>query len=236
MKIFLSVKDSKEARKVIAGGGCDILDVKNPSEGTLGANVPWVIQEIRDIIPGDIRLAASIGDFHFKPGTAALAARGIVTLGVNYVTVSMFGVKTPDEVGEMVKKISKAIDDYDPDVGLIICGYADCHRIGAVSPFDFVTEIGEAEILMVDTAIKDGKNLFDFVTVEVLQDLNDTAHAHCLETIFAGSIRLNHLPMALEAKPDYLGFRGVICEKGEVSRRKVDILHKELRRLEDGRV
>jgi hypothetical protein len=231
MKIFLSIKDLREAREVIAGGGCDILDVKNPNEGTLGANVPWVIQEIKEILPADIQLAASIGDLYFKPGTAALAARGVATLGVNYVTASMFGTKTPEEVGEMTKKISRAINDYGPDVKLIISGYADGYRIGAASPFDFVTEIEEAHILMVDTAIKDGKNIFDFVTVEMLQDLNDIAHDHGLKTVLAGSIRLNHLPMALEARPDYLGFRGVFCENGEARREKVAALRREIMRL-----
>lgn len=231
MKIFLSIKDLREAQEVMAGGGCDILDVKNPNEGTLGANVPWVIQEIKEIIPGDIQLAASIGDLYFKPGTASLAARGVATLGIDYVTASMFGLKTPGEVGKMTDKISRAIKDCDPSIKLIVSGYADNDRIGTVNPFDFVTEIGEAEILMVDTAIKDGKNLFDFVTIEMLQDLNDTAHDHGLQTVIAGSIRLNHLPMALESNPDYLGFRGVFCENGDAKREKVVTLRREIERL-----
>ena len=96
---------------------------------------------------------------------------------------------------------------------------------------EFVGEIGEADILMVDTAIKDGKNLFDFVTVQGLQELNDQAHDHGLKTVFAGSIRLRHLPTALETSPDYLGFRGVFCNDNEASREKTEELWAELRRL-----
>jgi hypothetical protein len=188
-----------------------------------------VIEEIKEILPEDIELGASIGDLDFKPGTASLAALGAAVCRVDYITASMYAVKTPGEVGAMTKAISKATMDHGSR--LIISGYADWSRIGCASPFEFVGEIPEADVIMVDTAIKDGKNLFDFVTVEMLQGLNDAAHEQGLKTCFAGSIRLQHLPLALEANPDILGFRGVVCEKGEAKREKVAALMDELMKL-----
>ncbi|MCJ7714056.1 hypothetical protein MUO66_06325, partial [Candidatus Bathyarchaeota archaeon] len=42
MKLLLSPKNKKEAIETIVGGA-DIIDVKNPTEGPLGANFPWII-------------------------------------------------------------------------------------------------------------------------------------------------------------------------------------------------
>ena len=43
MLLLISPINTKEAFEAIEGGA-DIVDVKNPSEGSLGANFPWVIR------------------------------------------------------------------------------------------------------------------------------------------------------------------------------------------------
>lgn len=235
MKVMISIKDLMEAKEVMAAGGVEILDVKNPAEGTLGANTPDVIKEIMDLVPDDIMIAASIGDLDFKPGTASLAAYGVASLGADYVTASMFAVRKPGDVGTMAGHLRKAIDEADTGCRLIISGYADAGRIGAASPFDFATEIGNADILMLDTAIKDGKNIFDFASVEDLIELKERAHDTGLKLILAGSIRIPHLKEAVRVGPDILGFRGVVCEEGDARREKVALLKSELEKLGVGR-
>jgi uncharacterized protein (UPF0264 family) len=228
---MISIKDLREAGEVMAAGGVDILDVKNPAEGTLGANTPGVIEEVMALAPKGVEIAASIGDLDFRPGTASLAAFGTATLEVDYVTASMFAVRTPREVGVMAGHLRRAIDEYDPGCGLIISGYADAGRIGAADPFDFVDQMEGADILMVDTAIKDGKNVLDFAPMERLSELKERAHDQGMELILAGSIRIPHLEEALRVDPDILGFRGVVCQDGEARREKVTQLKAELKRL-----
>ncbi|MER3458081.1 MAG: hypothetical protein C4309_05105, partial [Chloroflexota bacterium] len=50
MQLMISVVNASEAREAIAAGA-DILDVKNPAEGSLGAPAPAVIQQIRALTP-----------------------------------------------------------------------------------------------------------------------------------------------------------------------------------------
>jgi uncharacterized protein (UPF0264 family) len=45
--------DQQEAKAAIAGGA-DIIDAKNPKEGPLGANFPWIIKSIRAIAPCNV--------------------------------------------------------------------------------------------------------------------------------------------------------------------------------------
>jgi uncharacterized protein (UPF0264 family) len=49
MKVLVSPKDVEEAKAVISGNA-DIVDVKNPKEGSLGANFPWVIKTIKQLV------------------------------------------------------------------------------------------------------------------------------------------------------------------------------------------
>ena len=50
MKLLVSVADVREAR-VAVRGGVDIVDVKNPAEGSLGAPAPGMIARVRDTVP-----------------------------------------------------------------------------------------------------------------------------------------------------------------------------------------
>ena len=45
MLLLISPINTDEARESIEGGA-DIVDVKNPKEGSLGANFPWVIETL----------------------------------------------------------------------------------------------------------------------------------------------------------------------------------------------
>ena len=85
--------EREEASEAIAGGA-DIIDVKNPQEGALGANFPWVIKQIREIAPKNIQVSCAIGDVPNLPGSISLAAFGAASLGVDYVKVGLYGFKT----------------------------------------------------------------------------------------------------------------------------------------------
>ena len=50
---------------------------------------------------------------------------------------------------------------------MVAAGYADAQRIGAIDPL-LIPEIAhkaQVDVAMLDTATKDGKNLFDYLTV-----------------------------------------------------------------------
>ena len=75
MRLLVSVVDADEARTA-AAAGADIVDVKNPAEGSLGAPSPAVIAGVRAAVPTELPVSAAIGDMPNLPGTAALAAAG----------------------------------------------------------------------------------------------------------------------------------------------------------------
>ena len=66
MRLLVSVVDANEAR-VAVDAGVDIVDVKNPAEGSLGAPCPGVIGRVREVVPPERPVSAAIGDLPTCP-------------------------------------------------------------------------------------------------------------------------------------------------------------------------
>jgi uncharacterized protein (UPF0264 family) len=238
LRLLISPKNEAEALEAIAGGA-EIIDVKNPKEGPLGANFPWVIKRVRQITPAHIEVSCTLGEMPNLPGSMALAALGAATTGVDYVKVGLYGFKMPEEAINLMRSVVKAAKDFNTSVKVVVSGYADAERISTVSPL-LVPKIAddvEADIAMIDTAIKDGKNLFNFLTKPQLQSFVDEAHNYGLKAALAGSLRKEDLPAVYALGADVAGVRGAACTSsdrvhGQITREKVRELVKIVRRAE----
>lgn len=211
MKVLVSPINVDEARAAVAGGA-DIIDVKNPKEGSLGANFPWMIRSVKDAI-GDRPLSATIGDLVYKPGTAALAALGAAVAGAEYVKAGLYDIQTPEQVEEMMSGIARAVKDYDSTRKVVTAGYADYHRINSISPLDLPAIVAhlDVDVVMMDTGIKDGRSLFEFMSVEELTSFCDESRSLGLQTALAGTIKFSDIEALNEINPDIIGVRGCVC-------------------------
>ena len=212
MKLLISPADEEEAAEAIAGGA-DIIDVKNPKEGALGASFPWIIKRIKAITPPTTELSCTLGDASNHPGTTALAALGAATTGVDYIKTGLQGVRTKEDAVFAMRKISKAIRDYDSCIKVVVVGYADAHRADSVSPLA-IPEIGaeaELDVAMIDTAVKDGSSIFDWLTTTQLSSFVETSHNYCLTAALAGALQKEHLHMVYALNADIVGMRGAAC-------------------------
>ncbi|OMI91438.1 hypothetical protein BSZ07_00710 [Streptomyces sp. M1013] len=210
-----SVEEALECAK--AAQHLDIVDVKRPEEGSLGANFPWVIKDIRGAVPADKPVSATVGDVPYKPGTVAQAALGAVVSGATYIKVGLYGCTTPAQGVEVMQGVVRAVKDYRPDAFVVASGYADAHRIGCVNPLalpDIALRSG-ADAAMLDTAIKDGTGLFDHVPVEVCAEFVRRAHEAGLLAALAGSVKTGDLGALTRIGTDIVGVRGAVCEGGD---------------------
>jgi len=67
------------------------------------------------------------------------------------------------------------------------------------------------DVVMVDTAIKDGKSTFEFMDGNELKKFTDLSHEYGLENAIAGSLKFNDLPVLEKIGPDIIGVRGMVC-------------------------
>jgi (5-formylfuran-3-yl)methyl phosphate synthase len=228
--LLISPINTEEAREAI-NGGADIIDVKNPKEGSLGANFPWVIKNIREIAPEGMHVSATLGDVPYKPGTVSLAAAGAVVSGADYIKVGLYGTRNYNEALEVMENVVRSVKDFDKEALVVASGYADAHRVNAIDPMEIprVAADSGADLAMVDTAIKDGKTLFDFMDKDKLQEFNNRIHDYGLKSALAGSIKKNQLRLLYEIGCDVVGIRGAACTGGD--RNKGTINHTAVHEL-----
>lgn len=213
MKVLISPISLEEAVAVADGGG-DILDIKNVQEGSLGASFPWVIREIVSALAGrNVLFSASLGDLPFKPGTATLAALGALVSGARYIKAGLYDIRDREQGVALMTAVVRACRDFADDVLAVAAGYADYRRFGGI---DLQTLVGigrdsGADLVMVDTAIKDGKSLLDALSRTELEDFVGAAHDNGLQAALAGSIGFDHLPDLERLRPDLIGVRGCVC-------------------------
>jgi uncharacterized protein (UPF0264 family) len=214
MKLLVSVVDAAEARLAVAGG-VDVVDVKNPAEGSLGAPAPGTIAQVRDAVPADVPLSVAIGDLPSLPGTAALAALGAARSGAAFVKLGLWG---PSTTADAVAVLRAARDALDGDATVVAVAYADAARVPSrpLPPRQLVTAAREAGAggCLLDTAIKDGRGLLSWLDVDALAELVAEAHGAGLEMALAGELRTADLPAIRATGADIAGVRSAACRDG----------------------
>jgi len=219
MQLLISVTDVAEAHAAL-NGGADIIDVKNPAEGALGAASPQALHEIGAMLPESMVLSAALGESFAPPGSLALAAVGAAAFGARYVKI---GLRTPglDEAVALLRVIQAALPLAGRDCTLIAVGYADAERVGAL-PWQTLPDVARAAGVggcMLDTALKDGASLFDHCDVAELQRWLRACRASRLRCALAGALRGDHLALLNQLRPDLVGFRGAACRGDRVNGR-----------------
>jgi (5-formylfuran-3-yl)methyl phosphate synthase len=210
LKLLVSVVDAGEAR-LAAEARADIVDVKNPAEGSLGAPSPAVIADVRAVVPAELPVSAAIGDMPNLPGTAALAALGAARSGATFVKVGLWGVSTEDEAAVLLRTVRDGV----ADVPGVVVVYADARRVASapLAPelLPRVARAAGVDVCLLDTAVKDGRGLLDWLAPEALTALVAEAHELGLAIALAGALRADDLPVVGATGADIVGVRSAAC-------------------------
>ena len=211
--MLVSVVNEKEAFNAVEGGA-HIVDVKNPKEGSLGANFPRVIRHVWEAVPENVEVSATIGDLPNLPGTASLAALGAAVSGADYVKAGLFGVKNASEARYLLREVCRAVKEYGPSIKVIAAGYADYKSVGCLNPLKLpeVAYTAGADGVMVDVKVKSsGSNVFSFLSMAELKRFVDKAHELSLIAAIAGSLSKADIPSVYALGADIMGVRGAVC-------------------------
>jgi (5-formylfuran-3-yl)methyl phosphate synthase len=207
MQLLVSPSSIDEARHSLAA---DIIDVKKPSEGSLGANYPWVIREVKAF--SDKPVSAAIGDFDYKPGGAALTAYGAACAGADYIKIGLT-FEGKEKARAVISAVVKAVKDEFPEKFVVIAAYSDYQRMGSISPFDMAPVAADegADFVMVDTGIKDRQSTFAFMNEDTLRTFTRTNTKLGLKTALAGAFTFEDIDALKRINPEIIGVRGMVC-------------------------
>jgi len=230
MKLLVSVVDVQEVEEAIQGGAA-IIDIKNPREGSLGAQPPRKIVEIAAVIPRGVESSAAIGDVPNLPGTAALAAAGAAGCGIDYVKVGLLHVTAEADVVRLLTEVRFAVKTCSPTTRVIACAYADTILRGGFPPLELpaVAVLAGVDGCMIDTAYKNGKSLRDLLPTDALRRFIETCRQASLLCALAGSLRATDFEWVRELAPDVVGVRGAACTGDRVTGRISSLRVRQLR-------
>ena len=217
MKLLVSVVNEREVAPAVEGGA-DIIDVKNPAEGALGANFPHIIREVRRVTPPGLEVSATVGDVPNLPGTISLAALGAAVCGVQYVKVGLYGTQTPRDSVFLLREVCRAVRAHAPSVQIIAAAYADAHKVGALPPLvlpEVAAEAG-ADGCLLDTAVKGAGTLFSNLDDDRLHEFTARSREAGLLCGLAGSLGAGDIPHACRFGADLIGVRTAACRGGRV--------------------
>jgi uncharacterized protein (UPF0264 family) len=205
--MLASVRTLDEALFAVAGGA-DIVDLKEPGRGALGALDQATARGIVAAIGGRAPVSATIGDLpSMAPDEMLTAARQTAATGVDFVKAGFFPAPTQTACAQALAPLARRT----PIVAVL---FADLGLDLAL--IDTLAQCGFAGA-MLDTAQKNSGPLRRHLDVATLSEFVRCARDHGLFAGLAGSLREEDVPALLALDPDYLGFRGALCAAGQRS-------------------
>jgi uncharacterized protein (UPF0264 family) len=206
--MLASVRDVREAQ-IVLDAGVEVIDLKQPSDGALGALPPDVIRAVVRQVAGRATTSATAGNI--DPDAVALQAAmaAIAATGVDIVKAGLFpaGWEQGGRDYDAVRACLGALEAL-PGVRRIAVMFADL-----APSLEMVEAVADAGFdgVMVDTAFKQGRSLCDVADGAWLAEFVARARACGLMCGLAGSLRAGHIGALAAHAPDYLGFRGALC-------------------------
>ncbi len=228
----MSIINPREA-DIIMHTKVDIVDIKDPSRGSLGIPNIDLLIDVATKICNVYECSTALGDLTGINPLISYTAFAISSIGLNYIKAGL-EVKDKDIGMEIGRSIIEGVSLSSKKSKIVLVGYADYLRINSIDPIS-VAEIAYrvgADGIMIDTRIKDGKNTFQFLDDSYLEKFVSLARNYNLFTAIAGSLSIEHICKAIEIGFDVIGFRGAACNggrMGSVSRDRINRIINEVR-------
>jgi uncharacterized protein (UPF0264 family) len=205
---FLASVTSAAEAEIVLAAGADIIDLKDPHSGALGALPSPAIREAVRAVAGRRTVSATAGDLPMYPHRIADAVERIAALGVDIVKIGVFPGGDPlaciaalaKQTARGTRIVAVLFADQSPDFAMI----------------DRLREAGFAGA-MLDTADKSGGGLQRHLGNAVLGDFVERVSRCGMLSGLAGSLGLADIAPLAQHAPDYLGFRGALCKDGRTS-------------------
>lgn len=207
--MLASVRSVEEARLMV-GAGADVIDLKEPADGVLGALPLPTVREIISGLDGRVQVSATVGDIKGDLDRIGSVASDMAKAGVDIVKVGLFDRL---DIDRLLLGLAAIVDD---GIRIVLVTFAehDGHRID-------VRKVAAAGLsgVMVDTVEKRSGSLLQKVPAKALGEFVRDAHGAGLVSGLAGALRAEDVSELLPLQADYLGFRSALCKGSEREQR-----------------
>lgn len=201
--MLASVKNKEEVLQILATN-IHIIDLKQPSKGALGALEAHLVDDIVKTVNKKSLVSATIGDLPMQPDLVFNAVKVMAATGVDYVKIGVF----PE--GDTIATLKKLTELKQSKVSMIAVLFAD-----ALPSFNIIEVLKTTGFkgIMLDTMNKHQGSLRQVMDFKQIAAFVTQAKKQQLLCGLAGSLRENDIKDLLKLNPDYLGFRGALCQQ-----------------------
>ncbi len=204
MTLMLASVLSHVEAEIVLSQGADIIDCKDPARGALGALAVEEVRRIVKLVDGR-RPVSAVAELHHDVRLARKAIEDMAAAGADFVKFALPITPDAEEIIDEVAPLAHRIN-------LVAVLFADLGPDFAV--LDSLARAGFYGA-MLDTAHKGKGRLINYMGVGQLSDFVRQCRERSLKAGLAGSLEAPDVPRLLVLRPDILGFRGALCEKGE---------------------
>jgi uncharacterized protein (UPF0264 family) len=215
--LLVSVRNAEEALAALAGRA-DVIDVKEPNRGSLGAADRDTLSDIVRVVTGRAPVSAAMGELveHIESpngrGTQ-LRIDGVSLFKIGLANCAGFN-DWPDRWRRTVATIASASStDAAHPVAVV---YADWQAAKSPSPREILGVAVEFDCpaLLIDTWSKSSGSLFDHWPVAGVQRFLAEARSHDIAIALAGSLTGKSVLEAARLVPDLVAVRAAACDGG----------------------
>lgn len=182
----------------------DIIDLKQPSKGALGALEAESIELIVKYINNRCLISATIGDLPMQAERILDAVTKIASTGVDYIKIGFF----PNQ--EWDTTINKLSTLTQHGLNMIAVLFAD-----QKPDFSIIKTFKEAGFsgVMLDTMDKSRGSLTKVMSKQEIKEFVVATKSQQMLCGLAGSLRQEDIKQLQNLQANYLGFRGAICRQ-----------------------
>ncbi len=215
-QLVISVRGPDEAL-VALEAGADVIDVKEPALGSLGAASPATLAAVVRRVAGRVPLSAALGELRDVVAAAGVDAAGKDSLAQHIpaeLLFAKFGLAGCGKLVDWRQHWKTALGRFPPSVAAVGVVYADWQAAHAPPPWQVIAAAAQLEcrVVLVDTYTKNGRSLLDHWTLHDVRAHIDACRQHGLQVALAGSLTRDMLAQVLPLAPDYVAVRGAACD------------------------
>lgn len=222
--LLVSVRDLDEAR-IALEAGVDLIDVKEPRRGSLGAAAAEIWQSVVRFVAGRRPVSVALGELAegIDPERLRYAA------GASFAKIGLAGMRSEPD---WPRRWKAALASLPAGTRPVAVAYADWPAAGAPAPEEVLAagaELG-CPYLLVDTYDKSRGNLLAHLSANELHELSVRARAvqngaANVELVLAGSLDQRAIAELLPLAPAYIAVRGAVCRgdrTGKIDARQIE--------------
>jgi hypothetical protein len=207
-ELLVSVRSAEEAEAALEGGA-GLIDVKEPSRGSLGRADEATVRAVVEKVAGCRPVSVALGEVTDWDWPRPIRNSTYIKMGLSGCA------KLPD----WRQRLAFAADHWCREVPRcrpVAVAYADWKLVQAPAPEEIcaLACANRWGAFLVDSATKDGRTLLEWMSMDEIGGLCQRCRAAGVPVALAGSLGAEQIRQLIHLQPDWFAVRGSVCSGG----------------------